>query len=56
MPVEAFPTIAAEELRKRSVSNLLRMGHAYIERDGTTECARIARLVSERVAEMIAAA
>jgi C_GCAxxG_C_C family probable redox protein len=30
--------------------------HPYIERDGTTECARIARLVSERVAEMIAAA
>ena len=27
MPVEAFPTIPAEELRKRSVSNLLRMGH-----------------------------
>jgi len=27
MLVEAFPTIAAEELRKRSVSNLLRMCH-----------------------------
>jgi C_GCAxxG_C_C family probable redox protein len=30
--------------------------HAYIEHDGTTGCARIARLVSERVADMIAAA
>ena len=29
--------------------------HAYIEHDGTTACARIARLVAERVAEMIAA-
>ena len=27
MPVEAFPTIPAEALRKRSVGNLLRMGH-----------------------------
>jgi hypothetical protein len=30
--------------------------HAYIEHDGTIECARIARLVAERVADMIAAA
>jgi len=30
--------------------------HAYIEHDGTTECARIARLVAERVAESIAQA
>jgi hypothetical protein len=29
--------------------------HAYIEHDGTAECAHIARLVSERVAAMIAA-
>ncbi len=28
---------------------------AYIEHDGTSECARIARLVAERVTEMIAA-
>jgi hypothetical protein len=28
MPVEAFPTVSPEQLRKRSVSNLLRMGHA----------------------------
>ena len=27
MPVEAFPTVSPEQLRKRSVSNLLRMGH-----------------------------
>jgi putative redox-active protein with C_GCAxxG_C_C motif len=27
MPVEAFPTLSPEQLRKRSVSNLLRMGH-----------------------------
>jgi hypothetical protein len=27
MPVEAFPTISAAELRRRSVGNLLRMGH-----------------------------
>ena len=30
--------------------------HAYIEHDGTSECARIARLVADRVADMIAAA
>jgi hypothetical protein len=30
--------------------------HAYIEHDGTTECARIARLVAERVADLIAQA
>jgi hypothetical protein len=30
--------------------------HAYIEHDGTSECARIARLVADRVAETIAAA
>ena len=29
--------------------------HAYIEHDGTSECARIARLVAQRVTEMIAA-
>jgi hypothetical protein len=28
--------------------------HAYIEHDGTAECARIARLVAERVADQIA--
>ena len=27
MAVEAFPTVSSEQLRKRSVSNLLRMGH-----------------------------
>ena len=27
MPVEAFPTGSPEQLRRRSVSNLLRMGH-----------------------------
>jgi Putative redox-active protein (C_GCAxxG_C_C) len=27
MPVESFPLLSAEELRKRSMSNLLRMGH-----------------------------
>src|SRR5512135_3256446 len=27
MPVDAFPTISAGELRKRSLNNLLRMGH-----------------------------
>ncbi|MGZ8982119.1 MAG: C-GCAxxG-C-C family protein, partial [Burkholderiaceae bacterium] len=27
MPDEAFPTMSAEELRRRSVGNLLRMGH-----------------------------
>ena len=27
MPIEAFPTVSAEQLRKRSVGNLLRMGH-----------------------------
>ena len=27
MPVEAFPILSAEELRTRSMSNLLRMGH-----------------------------
>ena len=27
MPLEAFPTVRSAELRKRSVSNLLRMGH-----------------------------
>jgi hypothetical protein len=27
MPVEAFPTVSPDRLRKRSVSNLLRMGH-----------------------------
>jgi C_GCAxxG_C_C family probable redox protein len=30
--------------------------HAYIEHDGTSQCARMARLVAERVAEMAAAA
>ena len=30
--------------------------HAYIEHDGTAECARIARLVAERVADLIAQA
>ena len=30
--------------------------HAYIEHDGTSQCARIARLVAERVTEMIATA
>ena len=30
--------------------------HGYIEHDGTAECARMARLVAERVAEMLAAA
>lgn len=30
--------------------------HGYIDHDGTSECARIARLVAERVAEMVAAA
>ena len=30
--------------------------HAYIEHDGTSECARIARLVAERVADLIAQA
>jgi hypothetical protein len=29
--------------------------HAYIEHDGTAECARIAHLVSERVVAMITA-
>jgi hypothetical protein len=29
--------------------------HAYLEHDGTSECARLARLVADRVAEMIAA-
>ena len=27
MPVDVFPTVSPEQLRKRSVSNLLRMGH-----------------------------
>ena len=27
MPIEAFPTVSAKQLRKRSVGNLLRMGH-----------------------------
>ena len=27
MPVDAFPTVSNEQLRRRSVSNLLRMGH-----------------------------
>jgi hypothetical protein len=30
--------------------------HAYIEHDGTADCARIARLVADRVTDMIAAA
>jgi Putative redox-active protein (C_GCAxxG_C_C) len=30
--------------------------HAYIEHDGTSECARMARLVAERVADIVTAA